>query len=296
MRVVLLIYGPTAAGKSAFARTLKGEIINADALQIYSQLQLLSARPTKAEMAQLPHHLYGSQTAAAPFSVGIWQKQALNAIDKIKTLPIIVGGTGLYFRSLVEGLSEIPEIDSNLRTKLSATPLKELYHRLQLCDGQLAATLSPNDSQRIIRGLEVFEGTGVPLSEWQQKPGRKPAGLKFIKMILCPPREVLVARAEARLDGMIKAGVLDEVARVKALGLPPHCTALKALGFAAFSAHLEGQLTIDEALAEAKRATRHYIRRQLTWARTQMKSYFVAENETTLHKKISTEFDLFDML
>lgn len=289
MRVVLLIYGPTAAGKSAFARTLKGEIINADALQIYSQLQLLSGRPTAVEMAGIPHHLYGSHSVAQPFSAGKWQKEAINAIDKAKNLPIIVGGTGLYFRSLVTGLNEIPYIDPKIRAKLNATPLEELYSKLKKCDLELCEQISPNDRQRIVRGLEVFEGTGISLSEWHKKPVRKPEGLKFIKTILCPKQELLIARAETRLDEMVKTGVLEEVAKVKALGLPPHRTALKALGFQAFASHLAGDITLDEALIEAKRATRQYIRRQLVWTRTQMTDYFVAQDEKTLHQKLSTE-------
>ncbi len=275
MRKVLLIYGPTSAGKSQLALELAqaagGVIINADSLQVYRELSLLSARP--AGVALLGHHLYGHRSAGDAYSVGDWLSEALATIHATDKLPIVVGGTGLYFHSLTKGLSPIPETPAAVRRELQKLPLETLRDRLTTADPKLAASLAPSDRQRHQRALEVYVATGKPLSQWQAQPREKPAGLAFIKTALCPPREELTERALARLDLILEQGVLSEVAAVEALNLPSFHSARKALGYQEFAAHLQGKLTLDEALAQAKQRTRHYIRRQLTWARTQMADY-----------------------
>lgn len=277
MKKVLLIYGPTAAGKSGLAlklaRELKGEIINADSLQVYKELAILSARADIETDSEIPHHLYGFISARDSFSVGDWVQLVLNKITQIKGLPIIVGGTGLYFYSLVEGLSAIPEIELAVRDSFKNTETAALYDKLKQVDEILYQRLNPNDRQRIARALEVYEATGTRLSDWQKQARKKPEGIEFIKTALCPPKEQLVASASQKLALMVQQGVLEEVKSLMAMKLPREQTAFKALGYREFSAHLQGKLSLEEALEEAQRATRHYIRRQLTWHRNQMGDY-----------------------
>ena len=297
MKKVLLIYGPTSAGKSALAKKLalkfEGEIVNADSMQVYQELQLLSARPPPEKEsaeeragAHARHHLYGFLSAKQSYSVGDWVKQASAVINKIKGLPILVGGTGLYFHALTEGLNAIDDIEPEIREQLRALSLEELRAKLQAVDGELLARLAPNDRQRITRGLEVYEATGIRLSDWHKRPRTKPEGLAFIKTALCPPKAQLIESAEARLEKMVQHGVLDEVSKIMAMNLPPARTALKALGYRAFRAHLLGEISLDEALALAKRATRDYIRRQLTWQRTQMLDYKTFEQADDLQNHL----------
>ncbi len=288
---VLLISGPTAAGKSTAARRLAlrlgGEIINADALQVYRELRLLSARPSDEDMAEVPHHLYGHISASRRFSAGAWLKAALAAIEDIHTrgrLPIVVGGTGLYFRCLMQGLAEIPAasaaIRGDLRARLAHEGASALHRALAEVDPDLADRLPLRDAQRILRGLEVFEATGIPLSSWQQQKMPPPLQADFIKYRLLPPREVLDEAADRRIDRMVAADVLSEA---RALDLPPEMPAMKALGLRDFRAHLAGEISLDEAIAHVKLATRQYIRRQLTWIRTQMADWIEVNDEKAFH-------------
>ncbi len=303
MRKVLLIYGATSAGKSALACEVAartgGEIINADSLQVYKELNLLSARPSAEQSARVPHHLYGFRSARDSYSVGDWLQHVAQAIEAIEGLPIIVGGTGLYFHALCEGLSQIDNsqidnIEDNIRKRLGDEPLEVLHARLKEVDRELFETLAPQDRQRITRGLEVYEATGVKLSEWQKRPRQKPQGLEglaFIKTALCPPREVLVARAEARLDSIEPEALLAEVQGLsRELPLDSTSTALKALGYREFAAHLRGELTFAEALERTKRATRQYIRRQLTWHRNQMSDYKTFTSADAFSSALDADF------
>ena len=294
---VLLISGPTAGGKSLMARRLAeeldGEVINADALQVYRELRLLSARPSAEEMGDVRHHLFGHISAARSFSAGTWLKAALEVIagvDGRGRLPIIVGGTGLYFHCLTRGLAEIPEasgeIRKSLRARLEREGAAELHRALVELDPDLAARLPRSDTQRILRGLEVYEATGASLSSWLKLPPVRRFEADFIKVVLLRDRGFLVEAAERRLDAMVSAGVLDEVRVLMELGLPPEMPAMKALGLREFAGHLAGEVSLDEALEQAKVATRRYIRRQLTWIRTQMSDWVGVSDEVALRAEV----------
>ncbi len=276
-KAVLLVAGPTASGKSACALKLAkdrhGVIINADALQVYSELRILSARPTAAEEAQVPHRLYGHVGGRQPYSVAHWLADATEAVETAwgqGALPILTGGTGLYFKALEEGLADIPPIASAVRERwrnFAGDLHAELVHR----DPSAARTLMPNDRQRIIRALEVIEDTGKSLADWQREASKSAilAGAKIERIFMEVPREELYARAEARFDRMTLAGALDEVQALQ--GFDPALPMMKAIGVPELSAYLRGEIARDEAIAKAKTATRHYIKRQLTWWRGQMK-------------------------
>ncbi len=285
MPYVLLIAGPTASGKSAaalaLAEQLNGEIVNADAIQVYRELQILSARPPPADEARIPHHLYGFVPAAQSFSAGAWLARAAPVIEDILArgkCAIAAGGTGLYFRCLTQGLAALPpaapEIRKTLMRELQEQGAEALHRRLARCDPEWAARVPATDPQRILRGLEVFAATGVPLSRWQKKPASPPlAGKTVVKAVLTPPRECLQARCNARVGRMIEEGALDEARELAAQNLPPHLPAMKALGLAPLLDHLAGNITLAQAADRTRKATRALARRQLTWARTQMPSF-----------------------
>ena len=227
----ILIAGATASGKSALALALaekfNGCIINADSMQVYDTLNVLTARPPKEDLRRAPHRLFGHVPVAAPYSVGQWQAEALATIDEAQEKgqrPILVGGTGLYFKSLIEGLADIPDIPDNvrdgLRARLDSDGLAALYAELQSVDGVLAERLPPTDTQRILRGLEVFEATGEPLSQWQ-KQLQKPPLTDYCGILLMPDRDWLYARCNARYEVMLAAGAQQEVEELWALNLPP---------------------------------------------------------------------------
>ena len=279
----ILIAGATASGKSALAlalaERLNGRIINADSMQVYDTLDVLTARPPRADLRRAPHVLYGHVPVAAPYSVGQWQAAALSEIDAARAAgqrPIIVGGTGLYFKSLTTGLADIPDIPDSirdgLRDRLNSDGLTALYGELERVDAALAARLPPTDTQRILRGLEVFEATEKPLSVWQAHPQDPPLS-DYLGLLLMPEREWLYARCNQRFEAMLEAGALSEVERVWALNLPPDTTALKALGVADLMALLEGKIDRDTAIAQAQQATRRYAKRQMTWFRNQMSDW-----------------------
>jgi tRNA dimethylallyltransferase len=277
----LLIMGPTASGKSALALSVAekvgGEIVNADSMQVYADLRVLTARPTAEEEARVAHHLYGHVDAAERFSVGRWLKQALAAIADISArgrVPILVGGTGLYFKALTEGLADAPEIDPRLRARLAAE-LREhgaeaLHQRLMGRDPTSAARLQPGDSVRVLRALEVAE-SGMLLSDLQRatRPGlRDWAGLALI-----PPRSPLYKTIDARFEAMLSAGALAEARALAARGLDPLLPAMKAHGMPALAAHLRGEIGLEAAADLGKRDTRRYAKRQFTWMAGQMPAW-----------------------
>ncbi|MBC8037983.1 MAG: tRNA (adenosine(37)-N6)-dimethylallyltransferase MiaA [Rhizobiales bacterium] len=278
-RRALLIAGPTASGKSALALSLAkeqdGVIINADALQVYAELRILSARPSPGEEAQVPHKLYGHIPGRENYSVARWLTDASAALEQAwgeGLLPIVTGGTGLYFKALEQGLADVPAIAPGIREKwrsFTGDLHGELLHR----DPHGAGRLKPNDRQRIIRALEVIEGTGRPLAHWQARASQDAilADASVERIFIDVPRDVLYARAEARFDRMITAGALDEVRAL--LDLDPALPVMKAIGIPELSAYLRGEADLDEAVGNAKIATRHYIKRQLTWWRRQMKGW-----------------------
>jgi tRNA dimethylallyltransferase len=284
----VLIAGPTASGKSALAlqlaRDLGAAVINADSMQVYRELHILSARPDDAEQALAPHYLYGFVSALEPFSVGKWLEAATRAFEDCRSkglLPLVVGGTGLYFAALTEGLSPIPEIHASIRVearqRLAEIGNERFHAELALRDPVMAERLGPGDSQRLVRAWEVIEATGQSLAEWQQL--KSPAVLtgSLASFVLKPDRAWLQARIAARFDAMITAGAIDEVRALKAAGLHDDLPAARALGVRQLMAHLDGRLSLEEARAQAVIETRQYAKRQTTWFRHQMPDWTVIE-------------------
>ena len=272
----LLIAGPTASGKSALAlkqaAARNGVIINADSMQVYRELRILSARPTPAEEEAAPHRLFGHVDGAASYSVARWLDDASREVGRCweeGRLPILCGGTGLYFRAMEEGLAELPPIPAEIRERWRASSLN-LHEELEKRDPEAAARLKPGDRQRLTRALEVIEATGRPLSQWQKEAQSVPLlrGVAVERMFLAVDRAELYARAERRFDQMMEAGALDEVRNLPAL--PQGSPVLKAIGVPELRAHLAGEIGLDEAVATAKTATRNYIKRQLTWWRPRL--------------------------
>lgn len=281
----VLIAGPTASGKSALAlglaRALDGAVINADSQQVYREWRLLTARPSPEDEAAVPHFLYGHVSVASDYSVGAWlaDLEAALAVCRARALrPIITGGTGLYSRALTEGLAPIPPVPRETRARAEAELARlgpdALLRRLAEHDPETAAAIDPANPARVLRALEVLEATGTGLAEWHRRtpPPLLPAEAT-VRLALTPPRAALYARCDARLDAMLEAGVLDEVARVMALGLDPSLPGMKAVGAPELMAHLRGEVPLPEALARAKTATRNYAKRQLTWIRNQMRDW-----------------------
>ncbi len=278
---VLVVAGPTASGKSAIAlalaEDLRGVIINADSMQIYRELEILTARPGAADLARVPHRLYGILAGTERCSAGRWRDLALEAIQAARAagrLPILTGGTGLYLRSLQEGLAAIPPIDAAVRAAATARHGAlgpEAFHReVAERDPAAAARLHPNDSQRLIRAWEVVEATGRPLSDWQDSPDQAPAPCRFLNIVLQPPRADLYARCDARFDAMLTAGALAEVEALLALRLDPSLPVMKSLGVPDLARHLAGEVSLAEAKEAAQQHTRRYAKRQLTWLRHQV--------------------------
>ena len=272
----LLIAGPTASGKSALALELAqsrgGVIINADALQVYAPLRILSARPTAEEEREVPHRLYGHVGAEQPYSVAAWLAEARREIEAAWAdglLPIVTGGTGLYFTALERGLAPVPEIPEEVRSRWRSFT-GDLHAELLRRDAAMAARLLPNDRQRVTRALEVIDATGRSLLDWQRE-GQEGAALEGVaveRIFLDVPRAELHARAESRFDRMIAEGALEEASAV--MHLDPSLPMMKAIGLPELIRHLKGEIRLDEASALAKAATRQFIKRQGTWWRGQM--------------------------
>ena len=286
MKRAVLIAGPTASGKSqaamAVARALDGVVVNADSMQVYRELRILTARPSEEDEAAVPHRLYGIVSTAEPFSVGAWLQHVTDALNQIwrdGKVPVITGGTGLYFRALLDGLVQIPEVPDNIRQawrrRLDAEGPQSLHRVLCERDPAVAARVEPADGQRIVRALEVEEATGRPLSAWQgdRAEGSVLDPAQCVEIVLWPPREALYARCDARFDGMVAAGGLEEVRGLKALGLDPSLPAMKALGVRQLMSYLDGECDLEAALEDAKTWTRRYAKRQMTWFRRNMISW-----------------------
>ncbi|TMJ37762.1 MAG: tRNA (adenosine(37)-N6)-dimethylallyltransferase MiaA [Alphaproteobacteria bacterium] len=274
----VLIAGPTASGKSALAIALaherNGVIINADAMQVYRELRILTARPSDEDEGQVPHRLYGHVAGASAYSVARWLADAaaeIEAVWRSGGVPVIVGGTGLYFKALEQGLADIPLISPDITAKWRLAK-GDLHAELTKRDQGAAARLNPNDRQRIIRALEVFEGTGKPLDHWQRaaQSAAVLAGVEIERIFLNPERRILHARANERFARMVKEGGIEEVKALLALGLDAKLPVMKAIGVKQLAAWLSGWRGLDEAIAAGQTATRQYIKRQLTWWRHQM--------------------------
>ncbi len=280
----LLIAGPTASGKSSYALERAAEtssvIINADSMQIYGDLAVITARPSPEDQTRVPHVMYGHVPPSQAYSVGHWLddvRKALVDARAEKRRPIIVGGTGLYFKAMLEGLSPVPEIPADIRARWRAksqTGADDLHRQLQAVDPEMAAKLRPTDPQRIVRALEVFEATGRSLAYWQQVPGEPVMKHGDVEAVtISRDRDRLYQRADARLEEMLESGALDEVARLMLQNLDPTLPAMRALGVPALMQLVRGELNRAAALNAAKLQTRHYIKRQLTWLRRNMRAW-----------------------
>ena len=281
-KIAVLIAGPTASGKSelglCLAEALDGVIINADSMQVYDALPILTARPGPEEMARAPHRLYGFVAPQMSYSVGHWLKDVAAAIEMVRAsgkMPIIVGGTGLYFSGLLKGLSPIPDISVDVREYWRGEALRlsgpELHEILHVRDRQMAQRLKPGDVQRIVRALEVITDSGQSLLEWQKIPGTPLIEEEDVAgLVVMPDRAELYRRTDARFDWMLEAGALDEVRALVDLGLDAGLPVMRALGVRDLMRHLSGELTLEEAAIEAKTQTRRYAKRQMTWLRRNM--------------------------
>ncbi|HEY8616960.1 tRNA (adenosine(37)-N6)-dimethylallyltransferase MiaA [Phenylobacterium sp.] len=278
---IWLIAGPTASGKSALALRLAeatgAEIVNADSMQIYRDLRVLSARPSREEEARAPHHLFGTVDAADGWSVGRWLRAATAVLDQIRgrgRSVVVVGGTGLYFKALTEGLAEIPQVGPEVRAQAAADydlmGESAFRGRLGVHDPAAAARIAPGDRQRLCRAWEVYAATGAPLSDWQRTGQPALPDGAWTAVALEPPREALYARCDARLEAMVAQGAVDEVAALLARDLDSDLPAMKAVGVREFAAHVRGEIPLAEAVARAQMETRRYAKRQTTWMRGQM--------------------------
>ena len=289
---VIVVAGPTASGKSArglaIAEAFGGVLINADSQQRYADLRILSARPSAADEARAPHKLFGDLAADESGSAAKWAIKAAaeirGACDAGK-VPILVGGTGLYFRALMEGLSDMPAVPTDVRAAAAALRVEigaEAFHaRLAARDPISGARLAVGDTQRTLRAWEVVEATGKPLSAWQAVPGQTPIDALYFNSLLLPPREDLYAACDARFRSMVDGGALEEVRALLAKGLDPGKGAGKALGVADLAAYVAGEASLEAVISNAQTATRQYAKRQMTWFRNQFRA------DLSLSKKFS---------
>jgi tRNA dimethylallyltransferase len=282
---IILIAGPTASGKSALALALAeklgGVIVNADSMQVYRDLRIITARPTPQEERRVPHRLYGHVDAAENFSVGRWCAEAAAALAETSRetrAAIIAGGTGLYFNALTRGLAAVPpipaEIRDMVRARLQTDGVAALHGELKHRDPAAAARLMPGDRARITRALEVVLATGRSILDWHEEG--KPAGLdaaRAAKVFLAPERDELHQRIDARFDAMIAAGAIEEVRALAARNLDPDLPAMKAHGVPWLVRHFRGEIDLPEAVEGAKRDTRQYTKRQATWFRNQLPDF-----------------------
>lgn len=282
MKDAVLIAGPTASGKSELAleiaRQTGAEIVNADSMQVYGVLRVLTARPSPEEETELPHHLYGHVPPSRAHSTGQWLRDVADLLAGAAGSGrrfVFVGGTGLYFRALMGGLSEMPPVPASVRehwrARLTEEGAPSLHAVLAASDAEAAGRIGPADGQRIVRALEVLEATGRPIGHWQARRGPSlvdPATTR--RLVIAPDRTVLRSRIDARFDGMVEAGALDEVRELLALRLDPALPAMKAIGVPELSSYLDGASSLDDALTRAKAATRQYAKRQETWFRHQL--------------------------
>jgi tRNA dimethylallyltransferase len=268
-----LIAGPTASGKSALALALAertgGTIVNADSAQVYRDLRIVTARPTPEEEARVPHRLYGTRDGARACSAADWAADARAAIREAREagrLPILVGGTGLYIRTLLEGIAPVPGIDPEIRAAVRALPVAMAHEALATEDPAAAARLGPGDTARVARALEVIRSTGRPLAEWQRaRAGGLGASVSLHPLILLPPRDWLYARCDIRFEKMFSKEGVEEVSSLLARDLDPALPVMRAIGVREIAAFVRGALDREEALAAGRAATRRYAKRQYTW-------------------------------
>jgi tRNA dimethylallyltransferase len=300
----ILIAGPTGSGKSALAlrlaEELGGVVINADAMQVYSELSILTARPSSADEARAPHWLYGHISAGEAYSTGRYLADAADALSRSAQeglRPIFVGGTGLYFKALLEGLSPVPTVASDIRQYWRARAVSigaaGLHGELAKRDPIMAQRLRQTDTQRLTRALEVLDATGRSLAYWQSLPG-KPLieEAHTIRLVRRPDRASLLEACDERFDAMMALGALDEVRRLIALNLDPALPCFGALGVAPLRRYLRGEIDLASAVIQSKRDTHHYVKRQFTWLRRHMITWndvqteFLERNDRSLKQFI----------
>jgi tRNA dimethylallyltransferase len=290
----ILVAGPTASGKSALAlhlaERLGGVVINADSMQVYRELRVITARPPDDDLARAPHALYGVRPAAEAGTAAWWRGAALAEIEAARAagcVPILCGGTGLYFKALTEGLAAIPPVPeaarAEARRRLAEEGAAALHARLAALDPATAATLRPSDSQRIARAYEVATGTGRGLRAWQEAGGTGPAPWDFAAVLLDPPRDALRAAIAARWQAMLDAGAMEEVRALGAQGLDPALPAMRAHGVPELLAYLAGRMALEAASARAIMNTVQYTKRQATWFRHHVLA--PADRTQTIHAR-----------
>jgi tRNA dimethylallyltransferase len=291
---VILLAGPTASGKSALALALAekfgGTIINADSMQVYRDLRLITARPSVEEERRMPHALYGHVDAAENYSVGAWRSEAaaeLAMAERESRAAIVVGGTGLYFNALTRGLTAMPpipkQVRDDVRARLKSDGAAALHDELKRLDPHAAARLNRGDRARISRALEVMVATGRSIRDWHEdaKPDG-PDSLRAVRIFLSPERDELARRIGARFDAMIEAGAIEEVRALMARNLDPSLPAMKAHGVPWLIRQLRGEITLEQAVEGAKRDTRQYTKRQETWFRNQLPEFAWVDPEKAL--------------
>lgn len=304
---VLIVAGPTASGKSALALDMAdafdGVVINADSMQVYKELRVLSARPDDDEIARAPHRLYGVLSGAEACSAGKWREMAMAEIADCHAkgkLPIITGGTGMYLNALTAGIAPIPDVPTRIRESVMAE-LAEMGHaaffeKFKRDDPKTAAKLDGNNTQRMIRAAEVFAHTGRGLASWHTEPViTPPENMKFKKLCYMPPRDILYDRCNRRFDLMIEKGAIDEVRDLIAMNLPETAPVMKAVGVRELSAYLLGTTDLETARELSQRETRRYAKRQLTWFRHQMtdKEIIDAQYSESLADKLRYDINQF---
>jgi len=288
---VILLAGPTAGGKSGLALALAerlegGVIINADSMQVYRELNLISARPSQAELDRAPHRLYGVLSGAERCSAGRWRQMALDEIAAAHDAgrwPIVVGGTGLYFKVLLEGIAAVPEVPdalvSDIQDRLAETGEAAFRDELVKVDAPAAARIELGDRQRLVRAAGVHAATGRSLSDWQSdQPVDGGLDLPVAKIALLPERQAVYDRCDARFNAMIEAGGLAEVEALMALNLDPDLPLMRAVGVPELIRHLRGEIDLETAVSLAQQATRRYAKRQMTWIRNQMTDWHSVTN------------------
>lgn len=288
---VIVIGGPTASGKSSIAlqiaKRFNGAVVNADSMQIYRDLQILTARPDADSVNQAPHHLYGILGTNERCSAGQWRDRAMRKIAEIGDeglLPVVVGGTGLYLRALMTGLHRIPAVPDAVRAALNARLNEQgaasLHAELTASDPESARAINPADSQRVVRALEVLLHTGRGLKRWQSEESEEASsGVRFLTLVTLPPREYLYDVANVRFDRMIAGGAIDEVERLFSLNPPDDFPLRKAVGVQPIRSYLAGAIDIDGLKETGRRDTRRYAKRQMTWFRHQIIPDYVLQTK-----------------
>lgn len=279
---VVIIAGPTASGKTGLAlkvaEQFKGEVVNADSMQVYQELSVLTARPGADETARVPHHLFGCMSAAERCSAGKWLTMAQSAIKDIHqrgALPVVTGGTGLYLKALTQGLASVPQVPPEMIASITAH-LEDIggdafKAELAAVDSETAARLPASDRQRLIRAAAVFAATGRTLTSWQQEQPEAPGyDARYLNIVLMPPREDMYAAIDARFDEMMSAGAMAEAEAFAKLGLPGDLPASRAVGVSELLRVIKGEWALEFAIEKAKTASRHLAKRQITWFKRQI--------------------------